>query len=415
MRTRTVILAAALSILGGCACDTVPSDAVERCEASAVLPASVATDILFVIDDSGSMSEEQANLSANLGAFVDALVASPVQNDFRIGVTTTAVETFSGGQSYGSGPASGAPFPDGAIVAIRQDAAGLGIPGSLVYDPALYPATAGWGGNRILDRGSPTLAQDFKANVLVGLVGSGKEQPFRAARLALSDRLLDANAGFLRPGARLAVIFVTDEDDCSDTVDPFATTNAQCHDDAGVKNAVPPILDPVPEFGTFLLGPIGGETRDVVVGAIAGFDPATLVPSCSNSAICSNTACGTAYDGGDRFAELLFAIGGSRMRVASICDASFRDALLQFAEILVPAYLPLDGTPADWRMLSVTLTKSGGAVVPCTVAAEGTPAQAGADAVYGAPRLGRPAQLTFQNACRLDLGDRIDVKVICAG
>lgn len=415
MRTRTTLLAAALSILGGCACDTVPSDALERCEATAVLPAAVATDILFVIDDSGSMSQEQANLSANLGAFIDALVASPVQNDFQIGVTTTAIEDFAGSQAYpASSPSPGVPYPDGALVAIRQDALGLGMSGTFVYDPVVYAATGGWGGNRILAKGSPTLAQDFKANVLVGLHGSGKEQPFRAARLALTDRLLDANAGFLRPGARLAVVFVTDEDDCSDTAAPFATTNAQCHDDA-VKGSDPPILDPVTDFASFLLGPVGGEVRDVIVGSIAGFDPASLAPSCGNATNCGNTACNTAYDGGDRFAGLLFAIGGTRMRLASICDASFRDALVQFAEILVPSALPLEGAPADPRLLAVTLTKSGGTVLPCVVAAEGTPGQPAADAVYGAPRLGRPAQLTFQNACRLDLGDRIDVRVVCAG
>jgi hypothetical protein len=49
------------------------------------------------------------------------------------------------------------------------------------------------------------------------------------------------------------------------------------------------------------------------------------------------------------------------------------------------------------------------------VAAEGTPEQAAADAIYSGPRLGRPAMVTFQNACRLDLGDRVDVRVVCAG
>ena len=415
MRTLTTILAAVLAVLPGCACDTVPSEALESCEATQVLPDSVETDILFVIDDSLSMRQEQANLSANLGAFIDALVASPVQNDFRIGVTTTSVEGFdASGQSYTDGPAAGFPYPDGAIVAVQTDASGNGIPGALVYDPALYPETSGWGGSRILQKSSPTLAQDFKANVLVGLTGSAKEQPSRAARLALSDRLLDANAGFLRDGARLAVIFVTDEDDCSDSTDPQAASNAQCHDDA-VKGASPPTLDPAAEFGSFLLGPVGGELRDVVVGAIAGFDPDGLEPSCVDADNCGNTACATAFDGGDRFVELAFGVGGARMRLGSICDASFRDTLIQFAEILMPSALPLDGAPADYRMLVVTLTKAGAGTVPCVVAAEGTPEQAAADAIYSGPRLGRPAMVTFQNACRLDLGDRIDVRVVCAG
>ncbi|MGZ6124383.1 MAG: hypothetical protein ACXWLR_05460, partial [Myxococcales bacterium] len=242
------LVLALLAGLPACSCDSVPADALVDCQATQVVPASVATDILFVIDDSGSMSEEQANLAANLGAFIDTLAASPVKNEFRIGVTNSSVEEFTvtatSGKSYTAGPSAGVPYPAGALISIKADASGNAIPGALVYDASLYAQTGGWGGNRILDKGSPTLVPDFKVNVRVGLNGSGKEQPFRAARLALSDRLLDANAGFLRDGARLAIVFLTDEDDCSDSTDPRATSNNQCHDKA-TKSANPPILDTV--------------------------------------------------------------------------------------------------------------------------------------------------------------------------
>lgn len=420
MRTHTTILLAALASLSGCACDAVPAGALQSCEVGALVPEAVQTDILFVIDDSQSMDQEQANLRDNLSAFIDALVASPVANDFRIGVTSTSVEAFgasaTSGQSYTSGAASGVPYPDGALVAIRQDGAGAGVIGDLIYDAG----TSTWGGARVLDRGDGSaatlaaLARDFKANVLLGTAGSGKEQPFRAARLALSDRLADANAGFLRPGARLAVFFVTDEDDCSDSTDPRATSNAQCHDPS-VKDADPPILDPVADFAAFLLGPVDGEVRDVLVGAIAGFDEATLAPSCGDAALCSNRSCGTAFDKGDRIAALQALLGSTRMSLGSICSASFADRLRAFAEDLMPSSLPLSGTPADWRMLAVTVVKAGGAPVACQVAEAGTPAAAdpATGAVYLAPRFGRPAQLTFQNACALGLGDRIDVRIVC--
>jgi hypothetical protein len=377
----------------------------------------VATDILFVIDDSQSMAGEQANLRDNLGVFIDALIASPVQNDFRIGVTSTSVEGFgataTSGQAYAGGPAVGVPYPDGALVAVAQDAGGNGLAGDLVHDATLYAATGGWGGTRVLDKASPTLARDFRANVLLGINGSGKEQPFRAARLALSDRLLDANAGFLRPGARLAVIFVTDEDDCSDSADPQrSTSNAQCHAAAN-KAATPPLMDLPEDFASFLFGPLDGELRDVAVGVIAGFDPATLAPSCGDAALCANRSCATASDQADRFAALLANVGDARMRLGSICDASFADSLQGFAEILMPSSLPLAGAPADWRMLSVTLARAGGGTVPCVVAAEGTPGQATADAIYSPPRFGRPAQVSFRNACTLGLGDRIDLRVVC--
>lgn len=420
MRTLLLVTALAVAALApGCACDSVPADALERCEASQVVPAEVQTDILFVIDDSRSMEEEQGNLSANLGAFVDALVASPIANHFRIGVTTTAAENFNAtataGQSYpANGPAPNVPYPDGALVAIRQDAGGAGTPGALVYDAVAHAATGGWGGARILDRGAPDLVRDFRANVLVGLSGPGKEQPFRAARLALSDRLGDANAGFLRPGARLAVVFVTDEDDCSDAADPRAGSNAACHDDV-VKQAHPPVLDPVDDFARFLLGPIDGELREVTLGVIAGFDAATLTPSCGDAAICENTACGTAFDGADRFAALAAAVGGARVRLGSICDASFRQTLEDLAATVMPTTMPLEGAPADPGLLVVSVRRADGSAQACRVAEEGTTGQGAADAVYAAPRFGRPAMLTFQNACSLRLGDRIEVRIVCAG
>jgi hypothetical protein len=410
MRATTVVLCAALGILPGCACDTVPATALQDCQAVQVLPAAVQTDILFVIDDSGSMSEEQVNLRDNLGVFIDTLAASAVQNEFRIGVTNTSVEGYaSGQQGYTGGPASGVPYPDGAIVAITQ-VGGLGVSGSFIYD---LPSSS-WGGNRILDAGALSLQQDFKANVLVGTRGSGREQPFRAARLALTDRLADANAGFLRPGARLAVFFLTDEDDCSGAVSAAVASNTQCHDLA-VKND-PALLDSVPGFASFLLGPIGGELRDVVVGAIAGFSPdAQLVPSCGDAGICTNLTCATAMDKADRFDQLHTALGSARMQLGSICDLSFRDTLLRFAEVLTPSALPLQGAPADWRMLAVKLTPVGGAAIPCAVALDGSAGATAADAVYTPPGFGRPAQHTFQNACRLGLGDRIDVSIVCAG
>ncbi len=416
MRTTTAMLYAALAALPGCACDTVPASAVQDCQAAQVLPDKVQTDILFVVDDSGSMSDNQANLAANLGAFIDTLAASPVQNEFRIGVTSTSVErynaTATSGQAYSAGPAAGTPYPDGAVVAIAQNVDGTVTAGNLIYDPVTYPQTGGWGGNRLLDAGMVSLPQDFKANVLVGTSGSGREQPFRAARQALTDRLAEANGGFLRPGARLAVFFVTDEDDCSGDPNAAVSSEAQCHSLA-VKND-PALLDSVSGFAGFLLGPIGGELREVMVGAIAGFDPGTLEPSCG-SATCANKSCATAYEQADRFYQLWTALGDSRMRVGSICDASFRDTLLRFAEQLTPSALPLKGTPADWRMLAVKLTRASGVVVACTVALDTTPQAPAADALYRPPGFGRPAQLTFQNACKLELGDRIDVSIVCAG
>ena len=415
-RIKTLALVVIAALPGCTSCDTPPENALLNCQASVVVPAAVKTDILFVVDDSGSMSEEQQNLANNLDAFIDALIASPVQDDFRIGVTNTSVEEFPNSSgvvrtTYAVGPAKNVPFPAGALVAVQTDLGGNVIPGAFVYDAGKYAATGGWGGTRILDKGSPTLAADFKANVRVGLDGSGKEQPFRAARLALSDRLADTNQGFLRDGARLAVIFLSDEDDCSDTASPFATDNNTCHLQA-TKTASPPILDTIDDFKAFLLGPVGGEIRDVSVGAIAGLDPASLAPSCGDPQ-CADKACSTAFDQGDRFKALADSFGSLKAQLGSICDTSFRNSLVKFAESLAPNAVPLAQVPADYRMLAISVTKTNGTNIPCKVAKEGDTGQAGADAVYSDATMTRQAQITFQNACKLDLGDKIDVRVVC--
>ena len=134
-------------------------------------------DILWVIDDSCSMSEEQAALAANLGGFI--AYANSQNVDYHVGVVTTDVDA-----------------------ANRQ--------GKLVNrtsDPA----------NRIVTRNTqPSAEQVFRTNTMLGTSGSGIEQGLQAARLALSPPTRDMeNAGFLRADARLAIIIVSDEEDQS--------------------------------------------------------------------------------------------------------------------------------------------------------------------------------------------------------
>lgn len=371
---RTAVVLSALAVLPRCGCDSVPSDAIEDCEASQVVPGAVATDILFVIDDSGSMSQEQTTLQNGLAAFIDTLRTSPVANDFQIGVTTTAVADFDGTATP----------PAGEFVA----------PG-------------------IMRSSDATLVTDFQAAVIVGTAGSPREQPFEAARLALlkSAEPGSANEGFLRPGARLAVIMLSDEDDCSGPTDPAIVDSLACRN---AKAAPTSSLVPVADVAAFLNSPILGEQRNVVVAAVVGVAPGTLEPSCST---CPNTACSTALDQGDRYLQLLAALGAGHTRLASICDANFDQALAGFADAIMSKTLPLDGAPADWRMLVATIERPGVGTIPCTIAPFDAPAaeRDAADAVYEPPLSGRPASLTFQGNCALQQGDRVDVRVVCAG
>lgn len=145
-------------------------------------------DILFVIDNSGSMSQEQDNLVTNFPRFIEVL--DSFRNgglQYRLGVTTTAI----GGDFEFLGLAS-------------SDA-----PGGLLSTPDMADP---W-----LDRGTPNLADIFSDLATVGTTGSAIEQPLRAAKYALVDRVEDGtNAGFLRPDALLALVVLTDEDDSSE-------------------------------------------------------------------------------------------------------------------------------------------------------------------------------------------------------
>jgi hypothetical protein len=404
MKTRIATLAAALAVLSGCACDAPPDAALEKCSQSAVFAGSVATDILFVIDDSGSMAGEQADLAQNLYDFIDLLLTtSAVTLDLHVGVTNASVTAYSGGSgSYGlQNPAgdpfpgaAGTPYPAGAIVAIEQDGTGAGIPGSFVwgFDPSAGTST--WGGLRILSSG-PTLGQDFKANVLQGDWGSGKEQPLAAMRLAIEKSGAGGvNAGFRRPGARLAVVIVTDEDDCSESQPPYEGTNqTNCQSQTNKDQN----FDPLADFVTLLDTTVGGEP---LVAVIAGFDPATLDPTGCSSGGSSSFQSPTRLNA---FVAALDATHPGRTHKDSICN-QYGPALTAIAEKLVPQRILLDEAPADPNMLAVKVVRADGSTQVCTQ---------GTDVVFAPPQAGAPASLTFQNACRLAGHDRVDINIVC--
>ena len=389
--------AAALLALAGCGgLDKAPAAATLKCGQSVVIPARVETDILFVVDDSGSMAAEQSRLATAFGSFITALSATPVQNDYQIGVTTTSVDW----------PLCTAPLDasGNCLAAIdlwtTYDGTATGVPyarGALV--------SAG-GAPAILKAGSPTLVADFTANVAVGTAGSGKEQGLRAMRYALEDRIRDgANAGLLRPGARLAVVIVSDEDDCSETASPprvvYDGRSDRCHGAADQA-----LLPPVQQTVDFLRGPIGGELRDVTVAVVAGVDPVTKlpeIPTCNSSGYMAT-----------RYKQLTDAFG-AKGYIDDVCAPDFTATLDAIAALLDPGQtLPLSGTPPDWRLLRVTETRADGSQVACRVGPAGSPPSA-ADAVYLDPQGGRPASLTFQGPCLLGPGVSVQIKLVCAG
>jgi Putative metal-binding motif len=163
-------------------CDAVADFAlgVDACARQDVEVAGAgALDVLFVIDDSCSMAAKQGLLADGVDEFLGELVGN---TDLHVGVVTTDMDGMSKrGQLQ--------PGPDGATY----------------LDDTYDLATAtGW------------LAMVAEP----GTTGSANERPLDASYTALA--LIDdtANAGFSRPEADTAVIFVTDEPDFSVDITP---------------------------------------------------------------------------------------------------------------------------------------------------------------------------------------------------
>jgi len=152
-------------------------------------------DLLFVVNDSRSMIPLQARLGDHVAGFLDALAAAEgTLPNLHVGVVSTSVEE---------------PTVPGALC--RGDRGGELRPADCLADGAFARSADG--------NYAGTLADAAACMMQLGELGCPFEQPLEAMRRAL-DGSAPGNAGFLRADALLAVIFVTDEDDCS-AADPY--------------------------------------------------------------------------------------------------------------------------------------------------------------------------------------------------
>lgn len=147
-------------------------------------------DVLFVVDNSPSMGNNQRALQARVGAFAQKLqsLKTPTGDslDLNFGVTTTSIskriinpETFRESTTRGHG---------GTLANLH------------CYDEELWKIT-----------------DDSQLSCLanVGLGGSNIEMPLESIRQVVELENNEANEGFIREDALLATVVVTDEDDCS--------------------------------------------------------------------------------------------------------------------------------------------------------------------------------------------------------
>ena len=198
----------ALSVVGLAGCPdrtlsgvTVVAGAIETKDIAANPRRDV--DILFLVDNSGSMSEEQASLEANFHRFIDVLQSlDGGLPNIHIGVTTSDLGTSTA---------------DGGDSGNKLGCNGKGMNGALVPLAAGGPrfiedVDDGAGGRRRNYTGA--LTDVFAQIANVGTMGCGIEQHLEAVKRALEPTNA-LNAGFLRDDAYLAVIVIGDEDDCS--------------------------------------------------------------------------------------------------------------------------------------------------------------------------------------------------------
>ncbi len=308
-------------------------------------------DILFVIDNSGSMAEEQASLASNFNRFINVLqnIEGGLPN-VHIGVVSTDVGAgpfnISGCTGNGdngtlqSAPRGACDAPTGAYISDIDDGTGTRVKNY-----------------------TGDLADVFSCIARLGIDGCGFEQPFESLRRALNDSN-PTNSGFLRPNAFLAVIIITDEDDCStadtnmfDTAqnsisDPLGPLSSFRCFEFGVKcepdtprspgprqNCVPrddsAYMYNVNDYVSFLKGLKDDPSMVIVAGIIGNATPVTvgtndqdnpeLEPSCISTS-------GEAAPGVrlkfflDQFAQ--------RNTITTICNEDLSDALILIAQLL---------------------------------------------------------------------------------
>lgn len=159
-------------------------------------------DLLFIIDNSGSMGEEQNSLKANFPKFIEVL--NTIQGglpNVHIAVVNSDMGTLGGPPIPGSGGCSG----QGSDGLMRE----LPNQPNVRYISDIKDDVTGV---RTTNYPMGMLTSTFSAIAEVGTGGCGFESHLGAMRRSLEN---PANANFLRPDAYLAVIIIADEDDCS--------------------------------------------------------------------------------------------------------------------------------------------------------------------------------------------------------
>lgn len=356
----------------------VPIDtAVDAFDAGADVPVDTGSvpltgevDLLIMMDNSGSMSQEQEALAREIPNLVRGLATGDVDGDgvaelppvvsLHVGVVTSDMGT-GGVLVRGACERDPNRGDDGVL----RSEGNLAIPGCAAsYDPPFLEFAPG--------SGDPdAFASDVQCLATAGTNGCGFEQQLEAMLKAVTPSTSDirfvfddgghadgANAGFLRPGSLLAILAVSDEDDCS-ALDPDVYDRMSTRYPAPELNLrcfyYPEAVQPLERFtngllaarsepGRLIYGAIVGVPEDInpAIGSPIDYDailaddnmqervnpmmPQELAPSCDRPGT------GRAFPP-RRMVTLAQELeeGGARTFVQTICQDSYESAIIGFA------------------------------------------------------------------------------------
>jgi len=348
-----------------------PSEPDPQQQTSAVI-SNRNVDLLFMIDNSSSMRLSQTNLTTSFPAFMDAVKNLPG------GLPNLHVAVISSDMGVGDGTVTGC-AKTGDAGKFHFQPTGT-CTATTILNGAGYIS---YGANGAGNFTAPDISTVFSCIAALGDTGCGFERPFASVLRALGadDRPAPSeNAGFLRSDALLAIVMVTNEDDCSvrDGVNLYDVTsntvlsstfgppsNYRCNEFGHICDGVRPprlapggdvnatvtlnscgssecdgSLIPVAEFTARIKALKAAPASEVMVAAITG--PATpytvhwKAPSVADSGPWPEiTHSCTASDGSFadpavRITDLVTAFGANGAAY-SICDTNFGAALQQLA------------------------------------------------------------------------------------
>lgn len=279
------------AILLGMGCNARPTRPINPCplrvySQEIAVDSFKKVDLLFVIDNSNSMEQEQLALAREIPRMVQSLAAgrigdqifTPVEN-IRVGIVTS---------DMGAGDQRGEPSTatvcadqdgdDGALIGMQLDT-NTTSPACRTHTPPYLDFV---GGSENVDQ-----LLDFTTQVAcladVGLAGCPFEQPLAALTRAVSPNMRQEgapNAGFFRDDALLAVVVISDEDDCS--ADDLTLFQQASPDYAGTPRShrcgfFDDALITLPSIAAAIAEAKARPTQ-VVFSAIVGVPPDALVP-----------------------------------------------------------------------------------------------------------------------------------------